>query len=355
MRETSKPDYWILLNEEAEPEAELRPGKKMRSQRQKLTVYDAQMRKMLAEELQKEENEFQMTYKAARHEHAWLSAALNPFFQDNLISDVLHKVRGGKEANVYCCRAHPALNLSPNPFPSREGEIPSSGNEFSRETPPSLQGKGEGGIGLLAAKIYRPLNRNMKNDSLYKEGRAFIGDDGKALRDHRSLRAIQRKTRKGMEMTVTSWIEYEYQTMQMLYEAGGSVPRPVAQSGNAILMDYIGEVAAPAPILVSVSLDREEARHLFDVLMRNVEIMLAHNRIHADLSAYNVLYWEGRVVIIDFPQVVDPVLNERGYALLTRDIHRLCQYFNRYGLHVDAARMATDLWSRYIRGEFNKE
>jgi RIO kinase 1 len=83
--------------------------------------------------------------------------------------------------------------------------------------------------------------------------------------------------------------------------------------------------------------------------------MLAHNRIHADLSAYNVLYWEGRVVIIDFPQVVDPVLNERGYALLARDIHRLCQYFNRYGLQVDAAHLAADLWSRYIRGEYDKE
>jgi hypothetical protein len=122
MREQTKTDYWILLDEETEPETGIRPGKKMRSLRQKHTVYDAQMRKMLAEELHKEENEFSMTYKAARHEHVWLSEALAPFFHDSLISDVLRLVRGGKEANVYCCRAHPALNLTPSPFPGREGK-----------------------------------------------------------------------------------------------------------------------------------------------------------------------------------------------------------------------------------------
>jgi RIO kinase 1 len=194
----------------------------------------------------------------------------------------------------------------------------------------------------------------MKNDSLYKEGRVYIGDDGKALRGSREARAILKKTRKGMEMSVTSWIEYEYQTMQTLFEAGVNVPRPVAQTGNAILMDYIGEVAEPAPILQSVVLERDEAHYLFEGLMRDVRTMLGHNRIHADLSAYNVLYWEGNVTIIDFPQVVDPILNSRGYSLLARDIHRLCQYFNRQGVQANAGQVATDLWGRYLRGELRR-
>ncbi len=338
MRETRKSDYWVLLNEEADPQIALRPNKKMRALRQKQTQYDAEVRKMLAEELHKEEEGFQMTYKAARHEQAWLAEALSPFFHDSLISDVLHMVRGGKEANVYCCRAHPNLHLVPGPFPGRGGENPSS-----------LPEKGVGGLGLLAAKIYRPLNRNMKNDSLYREGRMYLGDDGKALLNSREARAIHQKTRKGKEMKVTSWIEYEYQTMEMLYQAGAHVPRPVAQVGNAILMEYIGEVSQPAPVLQSVTLSQAEARELFDILLHDVEIMLAHHRIHADLSAYNVLYWEGEATIIDFPQVVDPILNPRGYALLARDIHRLCQYFNRQGVVANASLIATDMWGRYLR------
>ncbi len=331
MRESSKTDYWLMLDEEVDPDARLRREKKVRPQRQKQTEVDAQVRAILVEELHKEEDQFNMTYKAARHEQVWLSEALSPFFHDSLISDVLRMVRGGKEANVYCCQAHPALNLTPQP--------------------PSLPGKGAGGLGLLAAKIYRPLNRVMKDDSLYREGRVVLGDDGKGLLKSREMRAIRKKTRKGRELSVASWIEYEFQTMQMLYDAGANVPRSVTQVGNAILMEYIGDVSNPAPILYSITLNREEAIDLFEVLMRNVEIMLAHHRIHADLSAYNVLYWQGDVTIIDFPQVVDPILNPRGYALLARDIHRLCQYFNRFGLHADASRIATDLWGRYLRGE----
>jgi RIO kinase 1 len=191
----------------------------------------------------------------------------------------------------------------------------------------------------------------MKDDSLYREGRVSLGDDGKALLDHREARAIRKKTRKGREMSVTSWIEYEFQTMQLLYGFGANVPRPVTQVGNAVLMEYIGEATNPAPILYSVALGREEARDLFEILMRNVEVMLANHRIHADLSAYNVLYWEGQVTIIDFPQVVDPILNPKGYALLARDVHRLCQYFHRYGIRANASQIATDLWGRYLRGE----
>ena len=192
MKKLSKADNWILLNEEADPEFGLHPNKRMRILRQKHARYDARMRKMLAEELHKEENEFQMTYKAARHEQAWLSDALSPFFHDSLISDVMHMVRGGKEANVYCCRATPLGSSNSSP----QSRIADSGQET--EMP-----------GLLAVKIYRPQNRVMKDDSVYREGRMYLGDDGKVLLKHREARAIQKKTRKGKKFTTASWVEYD--------------------------------------------------------------------------------------------------------------------------------------------------
>ena len=42
-----------------------------------------------------------------------------------------------------------------------------------------------------------------------------------------------------------------------------------------------------------MTLPQAEARTLFDRLMENVRLMLEHHLVHADLSAYNVLYWEG--------------------------------------------------------------
>jgi RIO kinase 1 len=71
--------------------------------------------------------------------------------------------------------------------------------------------------------------------------------------------------------------------------------------------------------------------------------------IHADLSAYNVLYWEGSVTIIDFPQAVDPLGNRSGFDLLRRDVQRLCDYFARYGVRANPQALAGELWTWYER------
>ena len=304
--------WWAQLAGD-DPVERARGINKVRPQKPKRT--EVTIRSELVEELYQPEADYNFTYKASRHEQQWLSAALASFYDDSLISDVLHLVRGGKEANVYCCQAHPTL-----------------------------------GMGLLAAKVYRPsLLRNLKNDAMYKEGRALLGDDGKALRDHRSQRAVRKKTRVGTELSITSWIEYEFQVLRRLHAAGADVPRPVAQSGTTILMEYIGEVASPAPTLSGVALARDEIQPLFERLMGNVRLMLENNLVHADLSAYNVLYWEGQVKIIDFPQVVDPIGNRNGFDLLQRDVQRVCQYFERQGLRTNPRALAGEMWN-YFEG-----
>jgi serine/threonine-protein kinase RIO1 len=55
--------------------------------------------------------------------------------------------------------------------------------------------------------------------------------------------------------------------------------------------------------------------------------MLAHNVVHADLSAFNILYWDGEIVLIDYPQAVDSLSNRQAEFFFTRDINRVCQYF----------------------------
>jgi RIO kinase 1 len=310
-------DWWLQLDENYEEQAIVRP-RKVRPGKSRRTV--DQDRSELAEQLDQPESGYPFTYKAARHEALWISTALGMFYDDSLITDVLRMVKGGKEANVYCCQANPAL-----------------------------------GLDLLAAKIYRPrMLRNLKNDALYREGRAVLDDDGKSLRDTRSQRAIRKKTRIGSEMSITSWIEHEYRMLEELYRAGADVPRPVAQAGNAILMAYIGEEGSPAPTLSEVTLPHAEARPMFDRLMENVRLMLEHHLVHADLSAYNVLYWEGSATIIDFPQGVDSLRNRRAFDLLRRDVERLCQYFTRYGLRANPRALSVDLWNRYERGRMEE-
>src|SRR5690242_3525269 len=48
---------------------------------------------------------FKFTYKAARFEQAWLLDSLGGLYEHQWVTDVLQRVKGGKEASVYLCRA----------------------------------------------------------------------------------------------------------------------------------------------------------------------------------------------------------------------------------------------------------
>jgi RIO kinase 1 len=254
--------------------------------------------------------EFTFTYNASRHEKAWILDSLSTFHEQQWIEDVTRLVKGGKEATVYQCTTHGQLQTD-----------------------------------FIAAKIYRPRRfRSLKNDALYREGRQHLDNDGRRINDDGMLHAIQKRTEYGRELMHTSWIEHEFQTLQILHAAGADVPVPYASGNNAILMGFIGDADTPAPVLNGIHLSYDEARSLFKRIIQNIEIMLANGRIHGDLSAFNILYWEGEIALIDFPQVVQPDQNRNAYPIFQRDVERVCEYFQRQGIDSHARRLAMNLW-----------
>ena len=262
------------------------------------------------------EGGFNTTYQPGLFEQGWLLESLRQFYDMNLISDVLGRVKGGKEANVYRCAAHPTT-----------------------------------GVSLLAAKVYRPrMFRNLRNDKMYREGRPILKSNGKAVKetDHRIMRAIGKKSAFGEQVSHTSWLMYEYTTLERLYQAGAAVPKPFAASENGILMGYCGDEQMAAPTLNEVTLEAEEAKVLFAEVLRNVELMLQNDMVHGDLSAYNILYWEGSITLIDFPQVTNIQNNTQAYSILERDITRVCDYFTEQGVECDPEQLSNDLWRRYV-------
>jgi len=76
--------------------------------------------------------------------------------------------------------------------------------------------------------------------------------------------------------------------------------------------------------------------------------MLQHDLVHGDLSAYNILYWEGEITIIDFPQVVNLHSNPKARFILQRDIERTCEYFRGQGVRCNPHAIVDRLWSRYV-------
>ncbi|MBN2385711.1 MAG: hypothetical protein JXB85_01740 [Anaerolineales bacterium] len=253
---------------------------------------------------------FEFTYKAARFEEGWLLDSLGYFYEQHWISDVLRKIKAGKEASVYLCRAGEQVDAP-----------------------------------LVAAKVYRPrMLRNLRKDHIYHEGRVVLDAEGHEVIDVHALQAVLNRTNFGEQVRHQSWIAYEYTTLQVLFDAGVKVPRPYENAQNAILMGYLGDETLAAPTLNNVSLDPGEARSLFDRLLTNIDLMLAQERVHGDLSAYNVLYWDGDIALIDFPQVVSPTGNRNAYAIFERDICCLCEYFIEQGLPLQPRRIAADLW-----------
>jgi len=202
-----------------------------------------------------------------------------------------------------------------------------------------LAGASAGGqLALLAAKVYRPhMFRSLRNDAMYREGREVLAGDGKPVKKtkDRVMRALGKKTSFGLQVAHTSWLMHEFVTMRRLYEAGGALPRPIAATDNAILMAYLGDAHRAAPTLNEVALEPREAEALFEVVLHNVHLLLREGLVHGDLSAYNILYWEGEIALIDFPQVTVIAGNRGARGILERDVRRVCEYFAGQGVDRD--------------------
>lgn len=253
-------------------------------------------------------------------ERQWIINSVGPFYRQNMVTDVIRLVKGGKEANVYACIGHPAT-----------------------------------GFDMLAAKLYRPrILRNLKNDAIYKAGRLLRDAQGKQLKKGRRDRlALEKKTNYGKKLDFNQWIGNEFRVQEMLYEVGVNVPKPISYLNTTIIMEYIGDELGPAPALNEVSIPREDAPALFKQVMTDVAMMLDHHHVHGDLSAYNILYWNGRCTLIDFPQMVEARHNPYAFDLLHRDITRVCEYFAKYGVESDPVQLTLDLWEPYMGNSGN--
>ena len=117
-------------------------------------------------------------------------------------------------------------------------------------------------------------------------------------------------------------------------------------------MELIGDDGQAAPKLVHVELTAEEAKSALDSLLRDVEDLLDLHLVHGDLSAYNVLWHDGRARMIDVPQAVELHGRPDGFAYLARDVANLERYFARYGL--SAGDFAVRTWHRYERGQLGR-
>lgn len=218
------------------------------------------------------------------------NADLNELYQMDYLDELICGIKTGKEASVYL---------------------------------------GRSSAGLVAVKVYTDLRvRSFKHDEAYRKGR-FIGDA-------RIEKAIGQGSQKGLDARQILWVQEEFRQMQHLHEHGVRVPKAIAVSGIALVMEFIGdENGNPAPRISDLKLEKEEAEEAFRQSIHNLKRIVKSGRVHGDYSTFNLLWHREKAIVIDFPQVMDLKHNPDAHTFLQRDVHSLCKSFRKQGVKAD--------------------
>jgi RIO kinase 1 len=190
-------------------------------------------------------------------------------------------------------------------------------------------------VSLLAAKRYRDGDHRLfHRDAGYLEGRR--------VRRSREMRAMTNRTAFGKELIAGQWAAAEFDALSRLWRVGQeggtiSVPYPVQLIGTELMLEFIGdhETGEAAPRLAAVRTDREGLEDLWRQMTEALSVLARTQIAHGDLSPYNTLVHEGRLVIIDMPQIVDLIANPQGAEFMARDVRNVANWFTARGLRVD--------------------
>jgi RIO kinase 1 len=178
---------------------------------------------------------------------------------------------------------------------------------------------------------------SFRRDSMYRAGWNVNA------RDRRALEAGN-KSSYGQALAAQLWPVQEWAMLRQAWEAGVSVPYPVEQSEDGLLMEYIGdETDGAAAKLAQARLSPPELASAWEQLVENLRTLTAAGLVHADLSAYNLLWWKGRLVVIDLPQAVEFTTNTDAFELLHRDVANVGGWFGRRGLEIDVETIYAEL------------
>ncbi|NMO57093.1 RIO-like kinase [Actinoplanes sp. TBRC 11911] len=193
-----------------------------------------------------------------------------------------------------------------------------------------------GKVSMLAAKRYRDGDHRLfHRDAGYLEGRR--------VRRSREMRAMTNRTSFGKELIAGQWAAAEFGALSHLWEVGRQsglirVPYPVQLRGTEVMLEFIGdwETGEAAPRLAQVRADKDTLADLWRQMTDALSVLARSQVAHGDLSPYNTLVHEGKLVLIDLPQIVDVIANPQGADFIARDVRNVAAWFAARGLDVDA-------------------
>ena len=192
-----------------------------------------------------------------------------------------------------------------------------------RPRPAPLGAGHRAGSSTMAAKRYRNGDHRLfHRDAGYLEGRR--------VRKSREMRAMARRTDFGKQVIAGQWAAAEFDALGAALGARppGPLPRAARASPRCSWSSSATRRATPRPHRGSSQTRPGSptcSPSCSSSCARRCSPLAHHGWAHGDLSPYNVLLHEERLVLIDWPQIVDVIGNPRGFEFLERDAATMCR------------------------------
>lgn len=175
----------------------------------------------------------------------------------------------------------------------------------------------------VAVKIYRINASNFRDMREYLEGDPRFESIG-----------------RGKKPVVLAWTRKELSNLERANAAGVRVPTPVAVERNVLVMELIGHGDDRAHRLDEVHIENPDTA--FEVVREYMRRLYKAGLVHGDLSEYNILVYDGELVIIDVGQSVT-THHPNAEEFLQRDCRNVARFFARQGVDVDEAGLLADI------------
>ena len=204
--------------------------------------------------------------------------------------------------------------------------------------------------------LYKLLNRGALSElhgaiSTGKEANVYLGFDGDgkpvAVKIYRvstaetdfmleyiigdpRFRNVKRRSRS----LIPQWATKEFKNLKLYYEAGIRVPRPIDIERNVLIMEFIGDIeqSLPAPLLKNVEIP-DPVKTFNEIIGMIQKGYTKAGLVHADLSEYNILWFDGPV-LIDVSQAV-LLAHDFAKKYLFRDIQNIINFFKKLGVETE--------------------
>ncbi|KAM8716679.1 hypothetical protein ACLKA7_003536 [Drosophila subpalustris] len=157
----------------------------------------------------------------------------------------------------------------------------------------------------------------------FKQRDRYIKDD---------YRFKDRFSKQNHRVIINMWAEKEMHNLMRMQSIGLNVPDVVVLKRHVLVMRFIGDNHNAAPKLKDARLSAAELSCAYEEIVDAMyKLYNQANLVHADLSEYNILWFEGKCWFIDVAQSVEPE-HPSALEFLMRDCGNIVNFFEKRGL-----------------------